>query len=253
MKHKDIQRIYRRHILLANRNEGGVKRLAGDVVVVVFFVNDAESKWTEFDKLRYKTNQEEAFRFIVSSAKKRGVRLKMRIAYGETTVNLECEPNNYSDWSKKVIQNHKFGNVLQYQNGYKKHFGCDEAPVFFVFNKKFRSCAVSVDSDTRGCDELSMISSSDRPSVIAHELLHQFGANDFYYIDEIKSFMKERRYHSIMGPDQDMYIDSLTAYLIGWTDEISSTAVEILEKTKHISKADMAERLRDEWRKGWWG
>ena len=249
MKHEDIQRIYSKHILLANRNEGGVKRLAGDVVVVVFFVNDAESRWTQRDKQLYRSKLEEAFRFIVSSAKKRGVRLRMRIACGDATVNQKCDPRNYTDWSKKIIQNHRFGNVLQYQNGYKAHYGCDEAPVFFVFNKDFRSFASMADAASRGCDELSIISSYVEPSVIAHELLHQFGANDFYYIDEIKDFLRQRQYSSVMGPRQEMYIDSLTAYLIGWTSEISSDAVGILERTKHITRAEMVARMEAEWRK----
>jgi len=53
-----------------------------------------------------------------------------------------------------------------------------------------------------------------------------------------------------MATANTTYIDSLTAYLIGWTKEIDTSAVYILERTKHLTREAMIEAIQREYTKG---
>ena len=40
-------------------------------------------------------------------------------------------------------------------------------------------------------------------------------------------------------------VDDLTAYLIGWTDELSETALQFLEAVNHLTKEEIAEAQKN--------
>ena len=119
----------------------------------------------------------------------------------------------------------------------------------FVFNKPFRSGAVSVDWQSRMHGEMSIISSEYTKHTIVHELLHQFGAVDLYYPREVNDLIQKMNYASVMATTASLHIDSLTSYLIGWTEEIDAAAVQILERTKHFTREYMFSAIRREHQK----
>ncbi|MEY4604546.1 MAG: hypothetical protein RIT43_1838 [Bacteroidota bacterium] len=105
------------------------------------------------------------------------------------------------------------------------------ALVYFVNNyyKDEASFAFSTSSDKNV--EFAVVSYKN-PSVIAHEFLHLFGAEDMYVTPFDKKI--ERKYHeklSAMFPDEvmtnslrnldSMQISDFTRYLIGWDKELS--------------------------------
>ena len=245
MRHEDIQRIYKNHYFTSRRDMGGVKKLVGDVVVIVYFLNDIESTWTAGAKEKFKETNRAALQYILQSARSRGIDLKIRISYKEATVPADCEPENYYNWSKTVI-----AGIPAFQQKYEAANNCTEAPILFVLNKKFRSGAVSVDWESRMAGEMSIISSKATKHTIVHELLHQFGAMDLYYPAEVSKLIKAMGYDSVMGTTVSMHMDSLTTYLIGWSEEIDDATVCFLEKTKHLTKGYMYSAARKEYGKG---
>ena len=244
MRHEEIQRIYRNHYFTSFRNMGGVKQLSGSVDVIVFFVNDSRSTWTESAKQRYRTVQKAAMKLLLDDAKKRGVSLQIRNAYVDASVPMNCTRDNKYVWSKAIISRYGVSDIPAYQDKHEAVKRCAEAPILFVFNKSFRSSAVSVDWLSRTYGEMAIISSDYSVHTIAHELLHQFGAVDLYYPAEVLKLIQRIGYDSIMAYHASTHIDSLTAYLIGWTKEIDSSAVLILEKTKHITREYMVNEIQ---------
>ena len=69
MRHEDIQRIYRNHYLIARRDMGSVRKLVGNIDVIVFFVNDSQSTWTDYAKQKYRAVQKKAMQKILEAAR----------------------------------------------------------------------------------------------------------------------------------------------------------------------------------------
>lgn len=250
MRHEEIERFYKHHYFTSHRDVGGIKKLVGDVAVLVYFVNDSESAWTEFAKRKFKETNRAALQLIVRTARSRGVDLKMRISYREASATGICTPHNYYLWSKDIVAKGGIPNIPAYQQKYEAVNRCTEVPILFVLNKDFRSGAVAVDWEARMQGEMSIISSKAGKHTIVHELLHQFGAMDLYYPKEVDDLIRNMRYESVMSTADSLYIDSLTSYLIGWTDEIDVAAEQILERTKHLTKEYMYNAIRIEHEKG---
>lgn len=244
MRHEEIQRIYKNHYFTSFRNMGGVKELSGSIDVIVFFVNDSQSTWTESAKQRYRITQKAAMKLLLDGARRRGVSLQIRNAYVDASVAMNCTRNNKYIWSKSIIDQYGVPDIPAYQCRHEAVKRCTEAPILFVFNKPFRSSAVSVDWQSRMYGEMSIISSDYSVHTIAHELLHQFGAVDLYYPAEVYQLVQRMNYDSIMATWDSTHIDSLTAYLIGWTDEIDTPATLILEKSKHLSRDYMVAEIQ---------
>ena len=246
MRHEEIQRIYKDHYFISRRHMGSVKSLIGSVDVIVFFVNDSQSIWTERDKAKYKASQKAAMKYILWKARERGIPLQIRNAYVDATLRMVCTPDNYQDWTNAIIRKYGASDIFTYQHKHEFVKQCTEAPILFVLNKPFRSSALSVDWHARMYGELAIISSQCTEHTIAHELLHQFGAMDLYYPPEVKKLVDRMNYTSIMD-SHSMHIDDLTAYLIGWSEEIDATTVQFLEKTKHLTREYMFEATRREY------
>ena len=62
MRQDEIQRLYKNHAFLAHRDMGGVRQLTGTVEVIVFFVSERGSRWTEAAKQRYRREHLAAIR-----------------------------------------------------------------------------------------------------------------------------------------------------------------------------------------------
>ncbi len=246
MRHEDIQRIYKDHFFTYRRNMGRVRTLTGSLDVIVFFVNDIQTVWTDRAKAQYKATQKSAMQFVLRNARQRGIPLQIRNAYVDATVRMVCTPDNFQTWSKSIIQKYGTSDVFSYQQKHEQVKRCTEAPILFVLNKPFRSSAISTDWQSRMYGEFAIISSQCTEHTIVHELLHQFGAMDLYYPREVQSLVERMNYTSVMG-SHSMYIDSLTAYLIGWTDEIDAATVQFLEKTKYLTREYMFEAARKEY------
>jgi len=250
MRHEDIERIYKNHFFTAHRNMGGVRELVGSLDVIVFFVNDSQSTWTDYAKRKYRKVQKAAMQELLRTARSKGVALTIRNAYVDASVSMCCTRDNFQVWSKEIISKYGTPDIPAYQRRHEAVKQCTEVPILFVFNKPFRSNAVMVDWKTRMVGEMSIISAPCTVHTIIHELLHQFGAVDLYYPREVKDLVQRLNYESVMATATSTYIDSLTAYLTGWTKEIDTSAVYILERTKHLTREAMIEAIQREYTKG---
>ena len=247
MKHEEIQRKYPNHIFTSYKGIGGSKKLVGDVIAIVFFVNDKCSAWTEDAKATFTKNHISAMQVLMDSAKAHGVHLQIRRAYADVNSPFDCSTKNYIKWSQQIIRQYGKSSLLAYQKYYTAKYGCDEAPILFAFNKPFRSFAISTNPLTHTYDELASVSCIDRQNSIIHELLHPFGARDLYFPQELKTLVSQMQYDSIMASVSSYHMDSLTAYLIGWTDEIDEKAVKILEQMKHHTHESLSKAIAEEW------
>ena len=64
---------------------------------------------------------------------------------------------------------------------------------------------------------------------LIHELMHQFGAMDYYTPAFVEEAAKKYLPHSIMNDGSE--IDALTRYVIGWDDTLTPEAIAFLKAT----------------------
>lgn len=224
-------------------NLGTCKELSGNVSVILFYIDDFESKWTDAEIDRFTKNEvEPGLLFLEQEAKKYGVELNLTIEESYSKIY-------YDDEVITSIKNAGFAtaNVLwqaalqiNYSSSSKMidalrlKYKTEEIVCFTIFNKDGTSYALNPkrDSDVK-IDEHCIVFSRDlnsaqngpdgwQAAVIAHELLHLYGAEDFYVSSSRKILAKIYYPNDIMlsaAYDIDTNnIDSATAFYIGWLD-----------------------------------
>ncbi|MBR2889956.1 MAG: hypothetical protein IKC09_06760 [Oscillospiraceae bacterium] len=248
MRHEEIQKLFADHVYLSYRNQGGSRKLVGHIGLVTVFVDDNRSRWTASDKARFKDNLNHGLYQLRLEANVRHVPLRFSCEFLDATLAMDCTKDNKDEWSVQSLKQNTglWESVFNYQKRYKETHQVDEAPILFAFNRPLRSWARNTNWLYQG--EYSMVNSDDAPEDLMHELLHQFGACDFYYPKEVSVLLTKMGYFSVMHSRVIFCVDSLTAYLIGWTEEIDEKAVQILQKTKHYTEEMFYQFIHEEWR-----
>lgn len=111
-------------------------------------------------------------------------------------------------------------------------------PVLFIMNVYGRASAYS-NPDENILEYFLLYKNSETRSV-CHELMHLYGAWDYYTHDEVAQAAEKNLMTSIMlSADQDYPVDSLTAHVIGWTEELDAVALAMLADTAHLTEEDI--------------
>ncbi len=244
MHSKDIQVLYEKHQLLTSKGKGIANALVGKTAMILFFVSDSVSRWNDSAKSRFSKTHASAMNTVIKAAQKYSVSLTIDTIAEEVTLPYACDNDLKSGDSDKWISAITDRFNKKYFRGYKYHFteklGYDQVAIAFVFNRDFRAYAGSDERLNAVCTtECSVLCCSSSERTILHELFHQFGAADLYYPDDVVKAVRKYNYLSLMGYGSGIHIDSLTAYLIGWSDEIDETTVALLEDTKHLRVKDI--------------
>ena len=224
------------------RNTGSAKMLAGKCLFVNVFISDAESFFTENEKDEVMKQQKEAEDFMKANAQKYGIQLSMIDNTEEMSVDIAAKHTISPNTSFSIEDIEFFSEVIE-DCDKKINFEKYQAEnVFYLFNidktgrsyarpndkvdgfilNQLEEFAVCYTSDLEDEDELV----DTYPGVYVHEILHLFGAIDLYDLDDERLKLAEKYF-----PDDIMLtiyreldlcrIDGLTAFLVGWTDELA--------------------------------
>ncbi len=222
-------------------NSGKARRLYGRVKVYPHFVNDTESCWTaeEIDEAVERILRP-GLRFIEEKAKEWGVMLEFKIVSpsDSQTVTVDVPVRDgeagYLDYMLFVDRAYNF--KAPYMNT------TEDAVHILLVNKDGRS--FSVPSYTGNRDEWTVFFAEDERDVtVAHEVLHLFGATDYYEPSKRAALARKHYRTDIMlstGFLSKSTVGEVTAYQVGWTDEIP----EIL-KTEEWWQEDEEEIIYD--------
>lgn len=243
-------------IALLGKNAGCSVKLRGKVVLITFLINDGESHWDKqtegmaIDMLRSACNR------LMNESKLNKEKLQVVYACCQVTIPYVVTRKNSGKCTTDVLRQFGYNTVREYQSHYESRFSRDETAVTFMFNKNFRSYAQSVDR-VAGSDENEFtdgeeysIVSFDKSNIpgsertFLHELLHQFGAIDYYYPEVLKIKAEKHMPNSIMNGGE--LIDDLTRYIIGWDEQLSGAAMNFLEVIKGISAEEIEFARRKE-------
>ena len=240
---------FEKHIALLGKNAGCIEKLRGRVLLVVFLVDDAKDQWDSASEKTYiSVIQNACFRLMKES----GLPLnQLSITYVNRHVSVpyEVTRSDHQRMIRDVLSTCYCEDTESFQDIYKREMDKDEVCVSFVLNRDFTSFAmrrISLDgvqefSDRRG-NEFSLVSfhkkdlrHSERSLI--HELMHQFGATDYYTNPLMAKTAKKHLPGSIMN--DGMKIDPLTRYAIGWDEHLAPEAIAFLEATKSLTLKDL--------------
>lgn len=224
---------------------GTCKTLEGDVAVVLFYINDFESEWTDEEISRFTAKEvQPGLRFLEQEAKLRGIELNLTVEechssiYYDDTVITSVENTGFASadvlWQAAVQINYPSSSKMI--EALRKEYNTEEIVCITVFNKGGTSYALNPkkDADIK-IDEHCIVFARElysvqngpdgsQSAVVAHEMLHLYGAEDFYAIPSRKSLAE------LYFPDDIMLsaaydigtnvIGDATAFYIGWTDTV---------------------------------
>ncbi len=218
--------------------------LKGNVTAVLFFVDDAESSWDQAARTKVmNTGIKPALHYLEGEAKRYGVELHFEtvvynaepLKYKGTVYDADKVTELLADSDTYAFFGDGFLPEIGYQSGYDldRHMETEcpssELIYLFLFNKEGRSYKTSqLELALMGTVEFeyAMLFSEEgsvRSYTVAHEILHLFGAEDYYepakraelatlyYPNDI---MLRHGSHGPYGHD----IGDLTAFSVGWTD-----------------------------------
>ena len=238
-------------------NSGCCLKLLGKVVIVAFLVDDAESRWTDTAREKFVEVLKQSADEIMRQSGFSKSKLMIAYAHCKVSVPYVVTRKNHENCVKDVLTQFGFGKISEYQKHYEKKFARDEAPMLFVFNKPFRSYAAravcksfhekEAVTDANEWAFISYKAEHENKNTLIHELMHQFGAIDYYYPSQVKALAGAYFPGSIM--DGGTVIDPLTRYVIGWDEELSPESKAFLRDISSVSEEDVRLALIEEWDK----
>lgn len=234
------QVLIQNHYYLGMRNTAPSHALTGDVVVIHILVNDIWSNWAYNSHVaEYQNTANQMASTLMYEAAKSGQKLIVRSAFCQVTLPIFADETG--GWIPTAFACMGFPNAAAMQNYYERQYHCTEAPIIFAINRPMRSFAsVNNTKSFFRQDEFSAVfrhtSGMFESRVLLHELLHQFGAPDYYYPQVTVNAAYRYFPDSIMFMNGNE-IDDLTRCLIGWTNELTPRAMAFLRETACVNDA----------------
>lgn len=226
-------------------NLGACKNLSGDVAVILFYMEDSQDNWSETQAEHFTATQiKPALAFLENEANKRGINLKLSIK--ETHLNVFYNENVIRSVKETGLATADVLWIAANGIGYtsdnrmieskKSQYGTDEVICLTVFNKDGTSYALNPKRGTsvnaaEHCIVFAYDYNSDgsepegaQASVIAHEILHLYGAEDFYDTTSRKALAaKYYPFDIMLGAEYNINFNNIgdaTAFYIGWTNNV---------------------------------
>lgn len=236
------------HIFFDSYQNGKCVSLIGDVKEIVIFVDSDEGNWTEKEMESVKRVHEKENEKILVEAENYNVPLQLSAEYFHTNVEQTFDRQEHADWVYEILQNVVAQNEclknvklnrttyrIEMPEGYdfETAYKVNEVPI--IIYKKGYGRAFAIQSSSEIGVEYTVL--FHQGAAFRHELFHLFGAEDLYVHDEIKLVAGQYFSDSIMYTSNGV-VDSLTAYLLGWTPSLSQEAVTFLERTIDITKQE---------------
>lgn len=230
------------------RNLGVCRGLDEEHTFVLFFLDDWRSNWSgeeiaAFNGLYFRP----AMDFLQTQGESWGMEINREpltyssdvnqgMAYAGTVAPDFQEGGAATDIADKTAQSLGFDNGWDMYRHLQEYTGTDQVAMLFFLNKPGRSYTIR-DQSRDGQEELEFsvifasypgFSTSATSATIAHELLHLFGAEDYY--DPYGDFPQRKILAESQIPDdimlvtyynvKDNTLSQATAFTIGWTDEV---------------------------------
>lgn len=223
-------------IFLKGKNKGINKELRGNVAFCYILVDEQAGRWSAAGENAVVNTIRQTSSWLMQEAGKKNVTLNIRNFVFRSKSDVHVDLGMSNAWVKQVMQNTKYTSITELRNHFKNEKRFDDVAVIFLFRYEERSFASRQVALGEG-EEYATVFYGEKCNTFIHEICHLYGACDLYYTDFVKE--KVRRYlgGSIMCSNV-LYVDDVTAYVIGWQKELTDMAKAFLQETMHITEAE---------------
>ncbi len=232
------------HLALNARNIGDCYKLKGNLHILLIYISDPESNWTQAEKESRRADLEAQAAALTNAAEEYNTSLSISFEEAAAELDyvekdLESMLENEGDYFyvETVLDKAGYGQPSVINERLKRESGADEATVIFLYNRPGRAYALQ----NEGLAGYEFAVLYDDHTAFMHELCHIFGAVDYYIPAAYEEVALEIFPESLMLNSEYGQVDSLTAFLIGWESRLSEDALEFLNKTVHIDEDTIAE------------
>ena len=226
---KQIEKKIVKDYFLESKGIGNCDVLTGEVLVKVVLVDDALSQWNEQDVEGFKNTMESGTKRLTGEAERYGANVNIELEYIPCKIDVSIQESD--DWYGKVYSAANLEGEELTAKDKKK-------PLVLALNQDGRSGAYPLSYP----EYLILYSEYDVENSYIHELLHLFGAEDFYYHEGMSKLADRYLPQSIMNTpslNDDLVVDDFTAYLVGWSDEVSEETKAFLAEVDKIPEIEL--------------
>ena len=220
------------NVYLSMINKGRCESLVGKVTVTVITVSDEVSTWTDSALSELSASLSAQEKEIENLAASYGKSLELTFSYLGAKITGDAAKGDYAtEWIEDSLSKAGLPTLKEAGKQLDSQNGSDSNPVIFALNKSGRAYAQQQSSKNN--TEYAVVFSSDLSS-FTHEFYHIYGAEDFYYPELVKDLADNYLSDSVMNSGEKT--DPLTAFIIGWDDEMDPEALEFLKQTNHLTR-----------------
>ncbi len=242
-----------RHTLENRKNRGFCKELRGNIHIRSVFVDEPDYCWKPDEKLRHRTVLFEVTRFLRKEAEKCGVPLQFNFTEEHISGGRQWMLEDAQRFSANYGRKHNCASLAACGAKLRRAQNANQAAFVFLFKIPARSFAPMFStSDTPELSEAAFMYGTDHfteKNILLHELLHVFGAADFYYPETVKAAALRYFPHSVMldvSAPKLGQLDNFTKYLIGWANTPARDAALFMKETASVTDADVNEANKKE-------
>ena len=217
---------YDGHLLLSEMNEGTCTTLTDEVEVVVVFVSVDGEPWTDEGIAAMQAELLHAAATLEQEAAGYGAALSMTLNCHETRAASAATLQDSAVWAGDVLATLPELFYADFTN----------TPLIFCISTEGRAFAHC--EYLRTGTEYLCLYRGDSGATFRHELMHLYGAWDYYLPQDVTAAAQQHCPDSIMlAAEPASRTDSLTAYIAGWTDAPDAAARSLLDATAHVTQA----------------
>ena len=202
-------------------------------------MDNSLSTWTDSSVSEMLSGVWKDASYLEQQASRYGVYLKITVSSDRLSVPRDQE-SRWLDYLLETRYRNPAHNLSEVGAYFASSGGYDQCCFLFYFNTPGRCvCYSAKRPNSTTVNEYAMFypTTMDSERSAAHELYHLFGAVDYYIPARVKTAAEK------YFPNASMLIgrremDELTAYLIGWTDSYSASALSFMKEVADVTRAE---------------
>lgn len=227
------------HLVFQAVDQGSCRDMTGEIVIQFVFVDGDDGVWPESAMAEYRKMMEDVSDYLVRQAGAYGKEMQISLRYAHTAETMALDTDAVDAWADHVLANaglpSRTDTSVYVQEG---------MPLIFLVNEGGRAFSCANAGETYN-DYLICFNTTVAAS-FPHELLHLYGAVDYYYPLAYREAAEKYFPDSIMlSVEEEKTVDHLTAWLIGWTDAPDADARAFLEETAHVQAENLETALKE--------
>ena len=228
-----------------------VERFRGTVLFYIFRVKEHDNEWSRADKEEAELSLQKNIELLVKTASNYGTDLTIKYVFCDISLapyNKGWENASYEQDSfyvlKAINKIGRYASLEEFRFEKKFEYKADKVNILLFYINPFRSFAhLSYYHSTYKYYKdsfFTFINLKDPDKyVIAHEVLHLYGARDFYFPKRYVNACTKHFGDSVMNHSNCNNIDPVTAFVVGFTDKLSPSAIGFLQDTAEVTEEEI--------------